>query len=161
MHKVREFTQLSQEDRVKIEVLLHQGFSLSAIACELNRPVSTIWRECKRNTKDRTSYKALAAQQLCKKRHAQKPKHYVFSEQMKSFIAEKLVNQRLSPQLICLEGKRRFKDFISAEWVYQWIWGMKFSQRKQDRKYAYLYECLRQGVRKKSRGKKHCKRGRI
>ena len=161
MHKVREFTQLSQQDRVKIEVLLHQGFSFKRIASELNRPVCTISRECKRNSKQGCLYQGTVAQELCQRRHSQKAKHCVFNEAMKSFIADKLSTERLSPELICLEGKKQFPDFISTEWIYQWIWKMKFSQAAQDKKYRYLYECLRQGVRKKSRGKKHCKRGRI
>lgn len=161
MHKVREFTQLSQEDRVKIEVLLHQGFTYSSIAGELNRSVSTIWRECKRNSKHLAVYQATVAHQFCKARHSQKAKHHVFTEQMKSFIAQKLCEEKLSPELICLQGKKHFNQFISTEWIYQWIWKMKFSLQKPDRCYNYLYESLRQGVRKKSRGRKHCKRGRI
>jgi IS30 family transposase len=161
MDKVREFTQLREDERVKIEVLLHQGLSYCLIAAELKRSVSTISRECTRNTKRGTLYQAKVAQQHCEQRHSEKPKHRVFTEVMKNFIRDKLTREKLSPELICVEGKKQWKDFISAEWIYQWIWQMKFSMQKRDRCYNYLYECLRQGVRKKSRGRKHCHRGRI
>src|SRR5689334_22805464 len=88
MHKVSLFTQLSKEERIKIEVLLHQGLSYSAIARELNRSVSTISREVSRN-KGR-SYRAEVAQGKTMRRHRQKAKHRVFDEGMKRFIQEKL-----------------------------------------------------------------------
>ena len=49
MNKGKLFTHLHEEERVKIEVLLNQGFSVTSIARTLARPVCTISREIKRN----------------------------------------------------------------------------------------------------------------
>lgn len=159
MHKVSAFTQLSKEERIRIEVLLHQGLSFSSIARELGRSVSTISREVKRN-KGR-SYQAHRAQQKTQRRHREKQKHRIFDCGMKRFIQEKLLKERLSPELICWEGKKWRADFISGEWIYQWIWQMKFSQKAGDKVYSHLYEQLRHASRKRKRGNKRRMRGNI
>jgi IS30 family transposase len=159
MHKVSTFTQLSKEERVKIEVLLGQGMSYRGIAAELQRSVSTISREVGRN-KGRL-YQADRAQQKALKRHREKQKHRVFDASMKHFIQEKLLKERLSPELISVEGKKQRADFISGEWIYQWIWQMKFSQKAQDKVYTHLYEQLRHASRKRKRGNKRKMRGNI
>lgn len=159
MHKVSLFTQLSKEERIKIEVLLHQGLSYSAIAVELQRSTSTISREVKRNKG--SCYRAEVAQQKTLRRHRQKPKHSVFDEGMKRFIEEKLKGERLSPELICVVGKQYRSDFICAEWIYQWIWQMKFSQKRTDRCYSHLYAYLRHACRKRKRGNRRRMRGNI
>ena len=80
MPKGKSFTQLSKEERVIIEVLLHQGFSFSKVAGVLNRSASTIAREVKRNS-DR-EYSSAIAQAKTKRRHRLKAKHQVFDESM-------------------------------------------------------------------------------
>ena len=60
MPKVRTFIQLTAEERSKIEVLLHQGLSLTRMAKALGRPVCTISREVKRNGP--IVYRAIRAQ---------------------------------------------------------------------------------------------------
>jgi IS30 family transposase len=159
MHKVSAFTQLSKEERIKIEVLLHQGLTYSGIARELKRSVSTISREVGRN-KGRL-YQADRAQQKALRRHREKQKHRVFDQGMKQFIQEKLLSERLSPELISVAGKKLRGDFISGEWIYQWIWEMKFSQSSSDRCYSHLYEQLRHASRKRKRGNKRRMRGNI
>ena len=159
MHKVSAFTQLSKEERVTIEVLLGKGFSYSAIAADLGRSVSTISREVARN-KSRF-YQADRAQQKTLRRHREKQKHRVFDQGMKQFIQEKLLKERLSPELIWVEGKKWRSDFISHEWIYQWIWQMKFSNREAERRYTDLYKYLRHASRKQKRGNKRRMRGNI
>ena len=160
MHKVNQFGQLRVEERLKIEVLLQKGYSLSGIGRELNRSVSTISREVKRNATCK-GYQAAVAQKRCQRRHRLKAKHCVFDQGMKAFICERLRQQRYSPELISVEGRRLRKDFISGEWIYQWIWQMKFSQKKGDRCYAQLYQYLRHACRKRKRGNKRKMRGNI
>lgn len=159
MHKVSLFTQLCNEERIKIEVLLRQGLPYRAIARELHRSVSTISREVKRNKAG--TYSAQRAQQKTLRRHRQKRKHTVFDEAMKRFIAEKLQSERLSPELISVVGKQHRSDFICAEWIYQWIWGVKCSQKRTDRCYSHLYEYLRHAHRKRKRGNRRRMRGNI
>jgi len=159
MHKGKNFSQLSMDERAKIEVLLHQGFTLTKIGRALNRPVSTVSRELKRNGPK--VYRAERAQYFTGLRHRQKPKHSVFSEEMKDFIVQELKNKRLSPELIWVAGKKRWDDFISIEWIYQWIWAMKFSMAASHKYYQGLYKFLRHGRRRRRRGRKRSMRGNI
>src|SRR5579875_2551226 len=161
MHKVSQFRQLSLEERIKIEVLFHQGCSFTSIAGALNRPVCTIWREVKRNGCSRTKYVAGLAENRCRKRHRAKNKHKCFSFEMKAFIVEQLKEKRLSPELISVEGQKRFSHFVCGEWIYQWIWQMKCSQKRSDQVYKYLYQYLRHASRKRKRGNKRNRRGTI
>jgi IS30 family transposase len=139
---------------------LHQGLSFSSIAQQLNRSVSTISREVKRNAASK-GYQAQRAEHGCRKRHRCKAKRIVFDKDMKDFIKEQLLFRRLSPELISWYGKKCRKDFVSAEWIYQWIWQMKFSQKRSDHAYSHLYEYLRHACRKRKRGNKKRMRGNI
>ena len=159
MLKGKCFTHLSLEERTKIEVLLHQGLSLSAVARLLGRPVSTVSREVKRNGP--SVYKAARASCFTRVRHREKRKYSVFDEGMKMFIVKQLIDKRLSPELIAVEGKTMRSDFICAEWIYQWIWKMKFSQRSADKVYQGLFKYLRHASRKRKRGNKRNRRGNI
>jgi|SRR5687767_15031969 len=159
MNKGKSFTHLSEEERIKIEVLLIQGLSLSAIARMLNRPVCTISREVKRNGPQ--LYRAVRAHYFTGLRHRQKRKHSVFDHEMRSFIELQLRLKRWSPELISVRGKKRRSDFISTEWIYQWIWAMKFSMCESDKKYQKLYKYLRHSSRRRRRGRKRNRRGNI
>lgn len=159
MNKGRIFSQLQKEERIKIEVLLQQGLSLSGIARQLCRPVSTVSREIKRN--GARKYSAVKAQCFTGKRHSHKRKHTVFDQAMIDYIVLQLGSQKWSPELISAEGRKCRVDFISHEWIYQWIWSMKFSQSKMDQKYRTLYKHLKHGSGRKRRGKVRCNRGNI
>lgn len=159
MLKGKSFTHLSNQERIEIEVLLNQGLSLAAIARSLRRPVSTVSREVKRNGP--RVYRASVASYFTGLRHRQKLKHSVFDEEMKTFIEKQLVQKRLSPELIAVMGKARYPDFICAEWIYQWIWAMKFSMAATDKKYRKLYQFLRHAHRRRKRGRKRSMRGNI
>lgn len=159
MNKVRSFAQISREERAKIEVLLKEGFSLRAIGKSLERPACTISRELKRNGP--LVYRADRAQYFTRLRHRQKKKRIVFTTAMKVFIAEQLQTKRFSPELICRAGREIWPDFISTEWIYRWIWQMKFSMAKADKPYQRMYKYLRHACRKRRRGRKHSMRGNI
>src|ERR1700749_1624378 len=111
MNKGKKFSQLSEGERIKIEVLLQQGLSLNAIGYQLGRSASTISREVKRNGPRR--YNALRAQHFTEKRHRQKQKHTVFDQAMQDFIELQLRTNRWSPELISVEGRKWRPDFIS------------------------------------------------
>ena len=159
MLKGKTFTHLSEEERVKIEVLLNQGLSLRKIAQALNRPVSTISREVKRNGS--RLYRASKAQYFTEKRHRQKAKFSVFDDVMKRYIVDQLSGPKWSPELISNCGKEWRKDFISTEWIYHWIWRMKFSMAKADRPFNALYKHLKHSRRRRKRGRKRNMRGNI
>lgn len=159
MIKGKKFTQLQESERIKIEVLLQQGTNCTQIARVLGRPVCTISREIKRNGP--RLYRASRAHYFTGLRHRHKPKRVVFDQSMRSFIEIQLQSKRWSPELISVEGKKQHADFISAEWIYRWIWAMKFSMRKADKKYQLLYTFLKHGSGRKRRGRKRTARGNI
>ena len=159
MPKVRTFVQLTEGERLKIEVLLHQGLSLTRIAGVLGRPVCTISREVSRNGP--IVYRASRAHHFTSLRHRQKRKHNIFDDAMKRFIQRRLVLKRWSPEFVSVKGRQWRKDFISTEWIYQWIWQMKFSQARKDKMYTHLYECLKHARRRRKRGRKHNMRGNV
>ena len=80
---------------------------------------------------------------------------------MRDFIEVCLRSKRWSPELISVAGKQWRAEFISTEWIYQWIWQMKFSQAGEDKPYNHLYEYLRHASRRRKRGRKHHMRGNI
>jgi len=159
MLKGKTFVQLTNEERSKIEVLLHQGFSYSRIASLLGRSISTVSREVGRNGSGQ--YFCKRAQLLTDKRHRLKRKHSVFDHTMKLFISENLRTIRLSPELIAVQGKKLRADFICAEWIYRWIWRMKFSQKADDKPFQALFKYLRHAGRKRKRGNKRNNRGNL
>jgi len=159
MNKGKLFTHLGEGDRIKIEVLLNQGFSLASISRTLKRSVSTISREVKRNGPQ--IYRAVRAHYVTGLRHRQKRKYSVFDETMKRYIERQLRSKRWSPELISVMGRKRRVDFISAEWIYHWIWAMKFSMCKADKKYQLLYKYLKHSNRRRRRGRKRNMRGNI
>jgi len=159
MNKGKSFTHLTKDERIKIEVLLQQGHSVSAIGKFLDRPTSTISREVKRNGPKK--YRAERAEYFTGLRHRQKRKHAVFNQEMKEFIVQQLSAKRLSPELISVAGKKVWHEFISIEWIYQWIWHMKFSMAASDEKYHKLYKFLRHGRRRRRRGNRRSMRGNI
>src|SRR6476620_1828761 len=160
MHKVSAFQQLTQEERIRIEVLLQQGFCFSYIARQLKRSPSTISREVQRNKAPR-GYTGATAHRSCEKRHRCKAKRTIFDQAMKDFICAQLQHRRYSPELISVEGRKHTNAFVSHEWIYQWIWQMKFSQKRSDRAYSHLYQYLRHAARKRKRGNKRKMRGNI
>lgn len=159
MNKGRNFSQLSDGERIKIEVLLQQGLSFSGIGRQLGRSISTISREVKRNGP--RQYKAVRAQYFTEKRHRHKHKHIVFTQAMRDFIELHLRTNRWSPEFISVKGRKWRPDFVSHEWIYRWIWAMKFSMYKTHKKYQLLYRYLKHGSGRKRRGVKHSSRGTI
>jgi IS30 family transposase len=162
MNKVKAFYQLVRDDRLKIEVLLQQGLSLRKIAFQLGRSASTISREIHRNRRAwKGPYDGALADKKTLHRHRHKPKRVIFDESMKLRVANLLTQRKFSPELISVTGNQERQDFVSHEWIYQWIWAMKFSQSKHHKQWKELYMHLKHGKRRKRRGKQHCKRGNI
>lgn len=158
MHKVKKYSQLSKEERIRIEVLYFKGVSLTDIGLEIDRSPSTICREIKRN--GGRVYHAERAESACRKRHRDKPKRVVFCNKHKDFIS-KLLRTGLSPEIICQKGKEQFGSFVSTEWIYQWIWRMKFSQKTADKPVQGLFKYLMHAARKRKRGLRRNRRGNI
>ena len=153
------YKQLTLEDRHYIQCRLQSGDSLRNIAAGLARSPSTISREVRRNGP--TAYGYVQAQQLAEQRHRSKFKRRRFKSSFIGYITDRLKQDRWSPELIAVGGRRQFGEFVSHETIYQWIWKMKFSQSKQHRDYQDLYTYLKHGRRKKKRGNRQHSRGNI
>ena len=76
------------EQRYKLEVLLQQRVSKRQISVDLNIDISSIYRELKRNSDERSCvYKADLASRKCKKRHKEKPKNQCFNDNIKHYVS--------------------------------------------------------------------------
>ena len=161
----KHYTHLSLEQRYQIEALIKAGNKQNEIALIIGKSKSCISRELKRNIPLGGSgafmYRARNAQRKTDLRHYQKPKEKVFDEAMKKFCREKLIKDRWSPELISQEGKKTNENFISHEWIYQWIWKCKHGNRNEDREYKLLYRYLKHRRRHRKRGNRKDQRGNI
>lgn len=145
---MKNYNQLTLEQRYEIQGFMAQKFSKSKIAQELGVSASTISRELKRNADKRSGkYKATLAHQKCTNRHSTKPKKIRFTEAVRQ-QTEDLLKQDYSPEQVY--GKLRIldKNTVSTERIYQHIW--------QDKKQGgTLYKHLRH------KGKRYRKRGHL
>jgi IS30 family transposase len=112
--------------RCKIQAYWKAGYTRQQIADEIGVHKSTISRELNRNlTFVRTrlgywTYKADYAQAYANERKKTKPRYLKFTEQIKSFVSEK-IQEEWSPAQICGYAKRHSLFNLSHEWVYQFI----------------------------------------
>jgi IS30 family transposase len=72
-----------------------------------------------------------------------------------------LIKECWSPELISHVGKKEYERFISHEWIYQWIWKCKHSNRREDKEAKLLYRYLKHGRRHRKRGNRRDNRGSI
>jgi IS30 family transposase len=84
----------------------------------------------------------------------------IFTPRLKAYVA-KMLREGQSPEIICNQGKKRFGRFVSTEWIYQWIWRMKFSQKGADKPLQDLFKHLMHACRKRKRGLRRNRRGNI
>lgn len=149
-------------DREEISRGLAAGWTYSRIAHNINRPVSTIWREVKGNCKYKRCYRAAVADQKAQEiRHRQKQlKKLESNEQLKNWVLEKL-KLKWSPQEI---AKRLSTDYatdmtmrLSHESIYTYLYCLPRGSLKKE-----LLKCLRQERKfRHSRKASHAKRSTI
>lgn len=163
MSKIKTFTQLNEQERSQIEVLLKAGKSKVEIACFLDRHISTIYRELNRNTPKRgigaKAYNARRAQCKTISRHRQKPKLIRFTDNLKVQFARKITADKLSPELISGLYKQKNIAAVSTETIYKWIWECKHTNKKENRKYKSLCKHLKHNGRRRKRKNKYDNRG--
>jgi IS30 family transposase len=159
----KNYTHLSREQRYQIEALLKNGSKQHEIAKFLGKSPSTICRELKRNIPKRgrgaLEYKALNAQRRTTIRHQTKVKKIKYTPEMKSLTRERMCELKFSPELVHVEGKKIFGDFVSHETIYKWIWHCKRSNKIEDKKDKKLYLHLAHGRRRRKRGLRRDSRG--
>ena len=115
---MRDYTQLTQEERYQIEALLKMGHHQSEIAVVLKRDKSTISREVRRNRGLR-GYRPKQAQHLALARREAKAKPRITPgtwEWVESLLREEWSPEQVSGWLSMEQGLH-----VSHEWIYQYV----------------------------------------
>jgi len=140
----KQYTHLTQEERYQIYAFKKAEFSNDYIARELDRNVSTIKRELKRNTGLR-GYRPQQAHTLAQNRHQQKAKTIKMTATMKT----RIINDRdaqWSPEQIQGRLKLEGSPSVCPATVYQFI-------REDKMQGGNLYKHLRHKKYKQRTGK--------
>lgn len=146
---MKNYKQLTLEQRYQISALLRLGFNKSAIARELRVDKSNIGRELKRNLSKR-GYRPKFAEKQTLFRRKNKVKPRILEETWTAVDAK--IKEQWSPEQICgrlaLEGNQT----VSHEWIYQHIYHDK-------RAGGFLYLNLRCRKKRRKRYGKYSGRG--
>lgn len=148
----QHYTHLTQEERYQIYAYKKAGFSHQSIADELERHISTIKRELKRNQGLR-GYRPQQANRLAQSRRANKPKAIKLSSSLEQTIRDKLMLDWSPEQIqgrLHLEGQ----TCVCPATIYAFIRRDKLNGGK-------LYKHLRHKKRYKQRTGSHELRGHI
>jgi len=160
---MKKYNQLSLAQRYQIQALLSESKSFSDIAKFLGVHKSTISREMQRNIpkvgKHASVYNPELAWEKTQNRHRHKAKRTLFTLQMKETIVNWMKFKRWSPELISVMAKQMNMDMVSHETIYQWIWEMKKSNRRENKPYKLAYKLLKHACRRKKRGRIRDSRG--
>ncbi len=137
---------ITSEERHTIAHLLSQNLSPAIIAAQLHRAKSTITREIKRNSDQRSGqYRHDLAERKAYARQKSKAKRVDYTSTIKAYV-ERGLSQLYSPEQIAGEAHKLGIDCVSVETIYRKVWANK----KQGGK---LFEHLR------NRSKRYRKRG--
>ena len=146
---MKNYKQLTLEQRYQISALVQLGFNKSAIAEELGVHKSTIGRELKRNLSKRGYRPQFAERQACKRRREKvKPR---ISDETWSAVEAK-IKEQWSPAQISGRRALEGKGTVSHEWIYQRIY-------RDRRAGGTLYLNLRCHKKRKKRYGKYDRRG--
>lgn len=144
------YTQLTQEQRYQIKVLLKMGHSKKEIAEAISVHRSTIYRELKRNSGKR-GYRPKQAHRKTLRRRAQKAKLRITVETWQQ--VEEQLREKWSPEQI--SGRLRQEGIsISTEWIYQYVYADKHAG-------GDLWRHLRQQKKRRKRAGGRDRRGKI
>ena len=151
------YCHLNAFERMKIQASLQVGCLPAEIARELERPLSTITRELKRNGGLLGRYCAVAAQRRCLERRKRASKPAKLSDQALRAAVEAKLKEDLSPEQVTGRLALEFPDNpamrVSHETIYQHVYADK-------RRGGKLFEHLRQGHKKRQkRGNSKGRRG--
>ena len=144
---------LSNEERIKIELLYSSGYKQAEISTILSRDKSVISREILRNSDKRNgTYRASLAERKSKNRQQEKSKHISFTEEVQQNV-EVLLRLDYSPEQVYSTLLKQGKATVSPERIYQHIW-------RDKQKGGNLYSHLSNNGRKyRKRGNKKDNRG--
>ena len=117
----RTYTQLKDVQRYQIEAHLKVGKSKPFIAESLGVSVSTIYRECKRNSSPTKRYQASKAHRASRKRKERYVKPRTFDSEKRKLIKHYLLEEQWSPKQIAGYCKEKQIPIVSHERIYQYI----------------------------------------
>lgn len=117
---------LTPTERGKIEAYREKGMTHAAIARKVNRAVSTVSREVRRNS-CRTGYRADKAQQFYEQRRREcRPRERLDYKPLRDYVIEKIRDEEWTPEQVAgrlpLDYPQAPKMRISHETIYQAIY---------------------------------------
>jgi IS30 family transposase len=141
---------LTLAQRYQIQAYLKAGKSIDFIALELGADRSSIYRELKRNSKQRGQYNAAHAQMLCQERKERLKRPRRFDRTKEDFIRKYIQQEQWSPEQIVGYCREQGIEMVSTERIYQYIRADKAQGGK-------LYHHLRHRLKHRKRpvGGKH------
>ncbi len=149
---MRIYRQITTEERYIIAHLKRQGASKAAIARQLGRDRSTIWREFRRNCNWLGIYRAAKATEKTSGRRVRSRKKPQFDQEEFARVVE-MLKQKWSPGQVSRRLRMRGEMRISHETIYRYVW-------KDKREGGHLYTLLRQACkRRRKRYGAHDSRG--
>ena len=148
---MRIYTQLTNEQRYQIYILMKAGHTQSQIATQIGVHKSTISRELRRN-RGLKGYRPKQAHSLCLQRRRLKATSRIDSTTW--ITVERLLREDWSPEQISGWLKSHQQLSISAEWIYQYVLSDKHSG-------GDLYKHLRCQKQRKKRYGIYSRRGQI
>lgn len=150
---MKQFKQLTREERYIIKSLLDEGFSVRAIGKNIERHFSTIYREMNRN-KGLRGYRPKQAHDKTIKRRSDSHRHCKFTSDIQKLV-EQFIQQEYSPEQVSNYLRLEYCVSISTERIYQHIWSDKIAGGE-------LYFHLRQSPKhRRKRYKSYDSRGLI
>jgi len=118
---MKKYKQLSEGERHIITAMRRAGYGIVAIANELRRHRTTIWRELKRNRSPDKGYRAQSAGEMARGRRRRSRRKSQFSVPMRDQVM-KLLDRDWSPEQISGHLRRTEAFNVSHETIYRWVW---------------------------------------
>ncbi len=112
---------LTPEQRYQIQAYHRSGKSKDFIAKELGVDRSSIYREFKRNSKQRGQYNAAHAQMLCEERKERLKRPRRFDRTKEGIIRKQIEQEQWSPEQIVGYCREQGVEMVSIERIYQYI----------------------------------------
>jgi len=153
---MRRYRQLTSEERYALSVLRKQGCSQAEIARSLGRHRSTISREVRRNSKDRTGqvYRPALADDIARWRRSRSRRNQRFTAEDWDVVIQHL-RMEWSPEQISGRLSKDGSLCISHETIYRYIW-------RDKRRGGSRFKLLRQaGKKRRKRYGAYDSRGRL
>jgi len=149
--KKKQYKHLSEHDRIRIEVLLGEGKTQTAIARNLKRDRSTISREVRNRGMPYRYIGRFAQVNYKTKRCKCRPQRKIEETQIGTYVIGR-IRAGWSPETIAgrialeiKQGIRSASDRMVAETIYKFVYGSEFGKQEK------LYQYLRYGKKRRTR----------